>query len=183
MTLFENKDKTCTKSGHGQDQSIYDFFSDSSLPCRGKAGELLNASPNLYDGMSQKRVIDDILKDKNNDEKSCSTCLELIVSYIFRKMDGYTLGPHPQLPYSDKGPDFLVRTPDGDSFYLELVTVGGLDNLQIIRIREYTRKLKHTLNGENRTITRIKNVEGRELSHENTTELHNEISKRWDKNK
>lgn len=123
------------------------------------------------------------MKNKNDDEKFYSTCFELIVSYIFRKIGGYTLEPHPQLPHSNKRPDFLVRTPDGDSFYLELVTVGELDNSQIIRIKEYIKKFKHTLNGENKTIIHIRNVEGRELSHENITELHNEIPKWWNKNK
>lgn len=183
MNIFENKERTNETDKPAKNQSVYDFLDASAHKNHEIIRTFLNDALKLYDEESQKRIIDDIVKNKNSNEKFYSTCFELIVSSIFRK-EGYILKPHPSLPKTDKKPDFLATTPNGESFYLELVTVGENDDTQILVIKEYIKKFQSfNENSGQKTEIAVTNVVGRSFSHQDIKELHQEIPEWWNKNK
>ena len=184
MDLFENKERVNKVNERGKSQSLYDFLDESAHENHEKIRIFLNYALKLYDEESQKRIVDDIVKNKNSDEKFYSSCFELIVSYIFREIAGYTLEPHPSLSDTDKKPDFLVTTPDGEPFYLELVTVGENDDSQLVRIKEYIKKFQNiNKSSGQKTEIAIIDVVGRGFSHDDIDELYREISAWWNDNK
>ena len=184
MNLFDDKKRVIKAKKRANNQSMYDYLDISGLIEHKKIREFLNSSIHLYDQDSQRRIIDDILKNKNSDEKFYSTCFELIVSYIFRKIGGYTLEPHPNLPNTNKKPDFLVKISDTDEFYLELVTISEYNENQINEIRKFIEKFHNISKSKNiETVIMIKNIKGRDFSHDNIKELYKEIPEWWSINK
>lgn len=184
MNLFDDKKRVIKAKKRENNQSMYDYLDISGLIEHKEIREFLNLSIHLYDQDSQRRIINDILKNKNSDEKFYSTCFELIVSYIFRKIGGYTLEPHPNLPNTNKKPDFLVKISDTDEFYLELVTIGEYNENQINEIRKFIEKFHNISKSKNiETVIMIKNIKGRDFSHDNIKELYKEIREWWSINK
>lgn len=184
MKLFDEK-KRYEKSEIRKNRSLYDFFDESSLEKYEKIRNLLNEALSLYDEASQNRIIDDIVKNKNSDEKFYSNCFELIVSYMFRKIGQYELEPHPILA-NNKKPDFLVTVPNFGKFYLELVTVDENDmgDLQFNILKTYIKKFRNTNELSNEvTVISIKSLNGRNFSHENVMDLQNAIRVWWGENK
>ena len=61
-----------------------------------------------------------------DDDQHHSAFFELFLHELFLKL-GFSIDIHPRLPETTKTPDFLVKTPCGESFYLEAKVATGQD--------------------------------------------------------
>lgn len=185
MKLFDEKKRDNKSETRQKNQSLYDFVDNSSLEKHEKIRNLLNEAISLYDENSQKSIIENITKNKTDDEKFYSNCFELIVSYLFRKIGQYELEPHPTLA-NGKRPDFLVTVPNFGQFYLELVTVdeNGMGDMQLNILKKYIKKFRNTneLSQKVTTIS-ITSVVGRNFSHQNIVDIQKEIKIWWAEHK
>ncbi|QQZ29775.1 hypothetical protein HMY34_13880 [Thiothrix subterranea] len=121
--LFDIKfDRVCTDKDRGK-KSHFEFINNSALPEYCKIRSLLNMCFNEFDEKSQNDIRSRIIKNKS-EEKFYSTCFELLVAHIFRRL-GCQLEEHPNISDTNKRPDFLVTLSDGEYFYLENMMIGA----------------------------------------------------------
>ncbi|MBO8214190.1 hypothetical protein [Acinetobacter nosocomialis] len=125
MTIFNQSKERLDTSAKLHTQTNYQYLNQSGTPYAQKIREVLNNCFDLYDyDEAEKREILQRIRG-SNEVNFHSACFELFVNALLVNQ-GYKLLPHPVLEHSAKHPDFLVTSPSGEEFYLELVT--GVEN-------------------------------------------------------
>lgn len=187
MYLFDKKERIKDVAERGS-LPLYDFFDKYNNDKHNKIRDFLNKSFSQYNEENQKRIYDEIIKNKSSDEKFYSTCFELIIYYLFREF-GYTLEPHPSINNVATKPDFLVTVDNGKKFYLELVTVGESDqeDIQIKRLEGFLAKFENHIDKNHIDNTkyciRINKLYGRGISHDMIEDIKSLVKKWWDYSK
>ena len=77
MYLFDKKERIKDVAERGS-LPLYDFFDKYNNDKHNKIRDFLNKSFSQYNEENQKRIYDEIIKNKSSDEKFYSTCFELI---------------------------------------------------------------------------------------------------------
>lgn len=113
-------------------QTDYQYLNNSATPYAEKIRTFLNACFDLYEyGDAEKHEVLQRIRS-SNEVHFHSACFELFINALLVKQ-GYKLQPHPELAHSEKHPDFLVTSPTGEEFYLELVT--GVEDTQSTHLK------------------------------------------------
>lgn len=121
MTIFNQSKERLDTSAKLHTQTNYQYLNQSGTPYAQKIREVLNNCFDLYDyDEAEKKEILQRIRG-SNEVNFHSACFELFVNALLVNQ-GYKLLPHPVLEHSAKHPDFLVTSPSGEKFYLELVT-------------------------------------------------------------
>lgn len=143
MKIFKDKARTSVKAKLNT-QSDYQYLSESASPYAEKVRNLLNEFFDLYDyGEGEKNEILSRIRG-NDDINFHSACFELTINVLLLKQ-GYVLEPHPKLHHTSKRPDFLVKSPAGEEFYLELVTgCEDTNSNNLNNILDFFEKEKHS---------------------------------------
>lgn len=110
MKLFENKQRT-DNSYANHLYNKYDFYDSRSLPFAIQIRQILNQWFEKYPE-NEKRDLKKRFKKEFH-----SAFFELFIHELFLKQ-GFTLETHPNVPWTSKKPDFLVKG-NGMEFYLE----------------------------------------------------------------
>lgn len=143
MSIFkDDKERLGSSDKRSVEESNYTYLNSSLLDRNEKIRKKFNRLFDLYqhdDGERNKILTQIRSKD---DVGYYSASFELIVNAILKKL-GFHVQVHPNLNNeSGKYPDFLVTAPNGEKFYLELVT--GIENndTHINRLKERLKKIQ-----------------------------------------
>lgn len=132
MGIFNQKKERLDISAKLNTQTDYQYLNNSATPYAEKIRAFLNECFDLYDyGEAEKNEVLQRIRS-SNEVHFHSACFELFINALLVKQ-GYKLQPHPELTYSEKHPDFLVISPTGEEFYLELVT--GVEDTQSTHLK------------------------------------------------
>lgn len=155
--------------------SPFELLDNSSSECDKDVRAFLNKCFINYNDSSKNEILERI--KENDEEKFHSTCFELIISYLF-KLLGCTVEEHPNIDGSTKHPDFLITLETGESFYLELVTVGEYKDYSVAELKRFINEFK-----KDGKYINIKKIEGRDISQNNYQELRKFVKLWWHENK
>lgn len=109
----------------GASESYYEFLDRSSLLDAQKIRVLINKTIGKMPKEESVQLVKRIKSKNDNEYKSAMT--EIYVhSILLEKKCSLTI--HPDINGSNEKPDFLVKTNNGDEFYLEVVTFSGLSD-------------------------------------------------------
>ena len=161
--------RTCTDEKRGM-KSHFDFINNSSLEEHHKIRMLLNKCFEEYNQLAQNEIR--IRLSENYDESFYSTSFELLVAHLFRTL-GCSLEEHPNVEGTDKHPDFLVTLRSGESFFLELVTVGEYDDWSVEEFRRFIASFRDD------NYINIRTTNGRDLHHNEYIKLRKDIKAWW----
>lgn len=132
MSIFNLTKERSDFSPKLNTQTDYQYLNQSATPYAEKIRVLLNIYFDLYNyGEVEKYEILQRIRS-SNEVHFHSACFELFINALLLKQ-GYKLQPHPKLEHSEKHPDFLVISPTGEEFYLELVT--GVEDTQSTHLK------------------------------------------------
>ena len=124
-TLFEDKDRNYSGPKFYAELD-YEYLDRSSRSEAKKVRDLLNQLFSILPAAEQKDIYSRIKGRDTSNYKSA--IFELLLHGIFTK-DGCEVTIHPELNNgSTSRPDFLIKTPDGDGFYLEAVLASEFNN-------------------------------------------------------
>lgn len=174
MLFEENKERTCTEKSC-KNKTNFEFIDQSCLEDHHNIRKLLNICFSQVSEHSKHEIKRRICSPI--DAEFHAICFELLIGCLFRTI-GCIVEEHPVVAGTSKHPDFLVTLTSGESFYLELVTIGEYDDSSIVRFKSAIEKLRN----ENYFIN-IKELSGRTVNHENSIELIKSIKKWWKLNK
>ncbi|MCU4615870.1 hypothetical protein [Acinetobacter lwoffii] len=174
MIFDLTKVRTNTEKSRGS-RSHFDFIDESALEEYAKVRVLLNNALEVFSVEGRTEIISRI--KKNEEEKFHSVCFELLVAFIFKKI-GCEVEDHPNIIDSEKHPDFLITFQNGESFYLELVTVQEYDDWSLEECKRFIRDLR-----DDKYYLNINSIDGRDLSHDEYKEFRENIKKWWNINK
>ncbi|MGL1921662.1 MAG: hypothetical protein OCD03_11620 [Hyphomicrobiales bacterium] len=114
--IFDIFDRTDENHLNGI-ESLYHFYNRCAWQSMENVRQLIQECLNNYPNSEQNELIKRL--QSNDDTQFKSACFELLIHQILI-LDGCTLTPHPELPNGNfKKPDFLVKAPEGDEYYLE----------------------------------------------------------------
>lgn len=124
--VFDNIDRN-DSSPKNNLESEFNFLNRSSWPKSERVRKLIQALVDNYPNGDADEIVDRLRS--GDDRAFLSAFFELFLHQTMINF-GCELIPHPSLP-NDKTsrPDFLVRTPDGDEFYLEAVLASQRNQL------------------------------------------------------
>jgi hypothetical protein len=97
-------------------ESFYDFRDRSTLDFIKKERSFLNKWFMEFPE-EERKDLESRIKSKKEDAVS-GAIFEIILFAYFKEL-GCEIKTHPELPDTSKSPDFLIRTPNGEEFYLE----------------------------------------------------------------
>lgn len=143
MSIFkDDKERLGLSDKRSVEESNYTYLNSSLLDRNEEIRKKFNRLFDLYqhdDGERNKILTQIRSKD---DVGYYSASFELIVNAILKKL-GFHVQVHPDLDNeSGKHPDFLVTAPNGEKFYLELVTSIENNDTHINRLKEKLKKLQ-----------------------------------------
>ena len=174
MLFEENKERINTETSRGN-KTNFEYLDQSCLEEHALIRKLLNDCFSQVSNFSKSEIKSRI--ESPIEDEFHAVCFELLIGCLFRKI-GCTMQEHPDIPGTNKHPDFLVTLPSGDSFYLELVTISEYDDSSITRFEHFIKKLRNESNFKN-----IKDISGRTIDHKNSMEIYKSIKKWWYLNK
>ncbi|WP_301430213.1 hypothetical protein [Acinetobacter baumannii] len=174
MIFDLTKVRTNTEKSRGS-RSHFDFIDESALEEHAKVRVLLNKALEVFSAEGRSEIISRI--KKNEEEKFHSVCFELLVAFIFKQI-GCEIEEHPNIIGSEKHPDFLITFQNGESFYLELVTVQEYDDWSLEECTRFIRDFR-----DDKYYLNINSIDGRDLSHDEYKEFRGNIKKWWNINK
>lgn len=119
-----------------------------------KMKTLLDICLNKYKEQERDELITRL---QSSDESFFSTCFEILVHYLFTMLNAEIIS-HPQLPGSNKRPDFLIKF-DNEEFYLELCTIQESDLTQIYQLKEFIRKCGEDIHIVNLNVDELQHVD------------------------
>ncbi|NRA87689.1 MAG: hypothetical protein HRU28_09900 [Rhizobiales bacterium] len=114
-TIFDNINRNSLKNKTKQ-ESLYQFYNRTSRVDVERVRNLLDQCLGNFPVNEQQEILSRLRS--NDDVDFNSTCFELLLhETLIRK--GYILKVHPDVPNSNKKPDFFVISPNKEEFYLE----------------------------------------------------------------
>lgn len=129
MRLFENNVDRIDEYAKNS-ESHYKYLTISAKPEYIAVCEKLDNWFENYPSKEKKEFIQRFRTEK--DDQFLSAFYELYLFELLRKM-GYEIEVHPKIENSNSRPDFLVKSIDGEEFYIEVVTITGKTRQEIAR--------------------------------------------------
>jgi len=175
MSIFKDDKKRMNASEkRSVEQSNYSYLNESSLDKNKVIRHKFNLLFDIYQHSDEERnkILTQIRS--KDDVGYYSASFELIVNAILKKL-GFHVQVHPNVENaSGKHPDFLVTVPNGEKFYLELVTSIENNDTHINRLKERLKKLQVPDSG----YTLSNHISGRIQSSKKIDEIINKV-KTW----
>lgn len=127
MRLFDEGERT-NFSDPSRSQSGYDYLNTSAREEAAEIRRVFQAMFEAYPEADKSSFIADFTSDR--DETHLAAVLELVTFSLLVSSGNMCLSVHPELPKSDKQPDFLFENAQGEKFYVECVYSQGVSSEQ-----------------------------------------------------
>lgn len=121
--IFDSFDRTDPRPKCAR-ESLFQFYNRSSWPSMARLRQFFTCAVQQYPAAERKEMIARLKKDAH----IRSAEFELLLFQLLTR-SGFEVEVHPELNNgSTRRPDFLVRTPDGESMLLEAITIEPTDD-------------------------------------------------------
>lgn len=125
MSIFDSLDRD-QDEGARQDEGQFEYLNRSGRPAVGAVRAWIDDALSRYPERELNSLVGKI---KSGDEVAHRSGLfELLLHEALLKTGSVIEAVEPPLPHTDKSPDFLVRSPNGERFYLEATLATGLSD-------------------------------------------------------